>query len=71
MTVLDDKTRGTFVKLCSRLESPHSGEVLAVAGQLKRFLDKHQLSWDDVIGMETPLRQWSQANPRSGDLLRI
>ncbi len=71
MAALDNKARGTFVKLCGRLESPHSGEVLAAAGQLKRFLDKHQLSWDDVIGMQTPKRQRPLTNPRSGDLLRI
>lgn len=71
MTALNDKARGRFVKLCGRLESPHSGEVLAAAGQLKRFLDKHQISWDDIIGMQTPTRQRPLANPRPGDLLRI
>ncbi len=68
--MLDDKARGTFVKLCGRLESSHRGEVLAAAGQLKRFLREHQLSWNDVIGsgIETPHRP----NPvsRPGDLAR-
>ncbi len=68
--MLDDKARGTFVKLCGRLESSHRGEVLAAAGQLKRFLREHQLSWNDVIGsgLETPGRP----NPvsRQRDLAR-
>ncbi len=70
MRLLDDKARGTFVKLCGRLESSHSGEVLAAAGQLKRFLREHKLSWNDVIGsgIETPRRP----NPvsRQRDLAR-
>lgn len=71
MTALDDKARDTFIKLCGRLESPHSGEVLAAAGQLKRFLYKYQLSWDEVIGMPAPTRQRPPTNPRQGDLLRV
>lgn len=71
MTALDDKARGTFVKLCGRLESSHQGEVLAAAGQLKRFLDEYQLSWEEVIGMQTLTSQRPPSNPRRGDLLRI
>lgn len=71
MTRLDDKARGTFVKLCGRLESSHHGEVLAAAGQLKRFLREHKLSWEDVIGIKgTPTRPQISSS-RQGDLLRV
>lgn len=69
--VLDDKARGRLVKLCGRLESSHSGEVLAAAGQLRRFLREHELSWDDVIGSGVTARVGPTLPSRPADLQRV
>jgi hypothetical protein len=72
MNVLDDRARGKLVKLCGRLESSHDGEVLAAAGQLRRFLREHKLSWDDVIGVKG-VRSVSSptSTSRQGDVQRV
>ena len=69
--VLDNKARGRLVKLCSRLESSHSGEVLAAAGQLRRFLRERGLSWDDVIGSGATTRRGSAPPSHPGDVQRV